>query len=259
MISSTFRRAGLGSALLVVAGLSVGLPSASADGPNDLVPSEAEASAIAEVQAFLDEHPRPEPPAPDAAAEARAAYADAEWAFIRGFPFEAGLAQWGCRSRDGDLLEIEGRPAGWLVIDCAENESPTFAQITAPRTGSKQADARSLVCETLRGGRHCIEFPVEGSWVNWSYQWLGLGTIHGSPGLGISSLPAPQCDVGRTLTLWPVVPVESGEVVRSFWQPEVGSFNFSSVFYQGDEQGNRGGIRSLMCAFDPRAQEGAGR
>jgi hypothetical protein len=252
---STVRRAGLASALLVVAGLTGGLPSASADVSNDFLPSGAEASAIAEVRSYLASHPRPVPPAPHATADVRAAHEAAESAFIREFPFEAGFAQWGCRAREVGTLEIENRPAGWLVIDCEGDEPPTFAQLTAPRMASGDADERSLICETQRGGQHCFEFSPPAPWVIGWYRWLGLGTIYGSFGLGRSSLPAPQCDVGEVSSLWPVGPVESGQRLYSYWQPPLGAFNISNVFYEGDEQGNRGGIRSLMCAFGPAAQQ----
>lgn len=256
--SPTARRLGLGSALLALACLAAGVPPASAKGPDGFTPTDAEASATAKVQAFLADHPRPEPPAPDATADTHAEYTAAISAFIRDFPFDAGFAQWGCTSRQAGTVEIEGGLAVSRVLRCEQGDPPSIAQITAPRT-TAEAGGRSPVCETVRGGHHCLElrssFP---GYIDGWYRWLGLGTIYGTLAFGRSSLPAPGCDVGENLINHRGGALESGEIQYLSAYLATPS-NFSSVFYHEDEQGNRGGIRSLMCAFFPSAQGGSER
>lgn len=254
-------RLGLGAALLALA-LGGGVPPASAVTLADPAPVMTEAAATTEVHAFLSAHPRPAAPAADATPKAWAAFAVAEEALLREFPFEAGLAQWGCTivdSAEPDAEASGGRIGigGWHVVNCGGAELPTAQQVTSARPvawwerSTAATAGEHEACSVILEGRHCFTFW--GELIQVGYTWLNPDAqIGGRLVLGRSTAPSGECDAGIPVETSPVRFLNPGDAIVMFgrtadWE------NWSNTFREADRNGTDLGVRSVYCEIQPSA------
>lgn len=184
--------------------------------PAEAVLSPPAAQAAAAVLDYVSTRTRPVPPEVGASLDERNAFAAEELAYFEQFPFEAGLAQWGCESvapAEVGLIPADGgRPATVVrsfTADCGDGYRPNMAEVTTPRSAQagtvgddrspwspEEVDATS--CAVIADGHHCLGFaPSE---VRMRYTWLGTGSIDGRIRFGHSDwFTAPACNLGYAL------------------------------------------------------------
>lgn len=230
-------------------------PAAASDHPMPTKPSLSARAAAQVVQEYLGNHTRPAWPGQRASNDAYAAYADAEYEFFRGYPFDAGIAQWDCKSLGLNQVTLypaaEGRPAATFKsfgLDCFGGYQPTSDEVFTIRQAALAATEdpaidRVVQCQTIAGGSHCISFA--GGIVRERYTWLG-NLVYGRVRVGMASVVWPSCNTGSTLATTPVHALTYNQSIVAEY-PHPRSANWSLTFDQADSGGTIVGIRSVFC------------
>lgn len=214
-------------------------------------------AATATVAAYLDAHPRPAS-LDGAGAPVSPAALESERAFLLGFPFDAALAQWGCRSVGAGVFEVDGGFAAWMGADCEGTAPPTLDQVITVRGGAAAPNSAGLgagrgqgepewACEVIDEGSHCMDFRPDQ--VSIAYQWRGAEPIDAILRLGRSTLPAPGCDPGSLETMTPVVTLKPRDSVQIIARV-AGSANWSNSIGAVSAEGAVR-VLSTMCRFGP--------
>lgn len=125
--------------LVITAGL-VAAPATAEIGPT--APSAEARHAAEEVHGYVNAHPRPQVPE-SASRAALSAHAEQLHAFLSGFPWEAGFAQWECslitevdvtlHPETADLPAYAGSSYGSRCGEDGLGYAPTSEEILAPR------------------------------------------------------------------------------------------------------------------------------
>lgn len=252
----------------------LGAPARAAVGdPTSPPPLDSQRAAAAEVLDFLARHPRPVSPGAGAEDQTRARHAEAQEAFLRGFPMTAGIVQWGCRPLGSDrvveveLAEDHGEFTGsaptsisMFGLDCGAGAPPTLAQITSVRPGLLPPEAATSVvapapeaqeeCVLIREAEHCFELVPD--LVIARFRWLGGVPLSGMFRLGhYPSYFFEQCVPGHTAYLFPPWQLGPGDSLVVFHRPIGTGLTYSSTFDEIDRFGSGLGTRSVHCKVGP--------
>jgi len=258
--------------VVVTGGATIGLLSTLAIGPaatgapdsaDGSTRSEREIAAAVEVRDYLRAQERPAEPGPSATQEAPDSFGDAEADFLRGFPIEAGIAQWGCTPLGAGTSQVpqgvsgaSGSSIGWYKLNCGDADVPTLSQITNVRPGLLPAtDAATAqpgvahvdeTCEAQRGGEHCFAFQP--GFVVARYRWLDRSqSLFGVFRVAkIHSFPV-ECHPGTPLYTSPIENFNLNDTFVLYYRDSAEEQRWSNVLDEFDSLGRNRGTRSLAC------------
>jgi hypothetical protein len=254
--------------LAMSAGVSPAMVSAARLAPTSVTAAEGQLptadtrEAAMRVLEFVTAHPRPPHPGASAPRAEIERYAKLRLDWLRAFPFDAGVEQWGCTlsqvvhiwvpSTDAQPAHVDTA----MVVDCQDAGAvPGLASILAPRAeiedGGGGTAAPVATCADLREGHQCLTvFPVDQNDTSVDYTWNGTTSTVGR--LRIEALPAiwpTACGVGTPVATGPVLPMKPGESTSLFTAPAPGTVR-SGIWEEANASGSLS-IRSVFCALEP--------
>lgn len=227
--------------------------------------------AAESIRTHLSEFPRPTPPV-DSTLRSNSTsdlqkilaqrYSTEMFEFWQSFPWEAGLAQWGCALVGDVEIRINEAPnAGGVAFPSVEfgstcikvGDVPTVSSVTSlnelalgtSKSDIESSQLRASSCPVvISGGSHCLS--IGSGRQDATYTWGGT-LMHGRLELGTASVVAPSCNTANPAATGAFNTYYNNDQ-RSIGTAYSLSANWFFAFRQSTNGGTDVGIRSYLCS-----------